>query len=418
MYRLQSRPVWQRAANGPLFAIDFIQNPAIPPGWMFSRATSATWFDTQCVMKTAGSDMPRFDHDPATGAALGLRLESARQNLLLNSDAPERWTPYGIRVTTDGLLAPDGKTPARRIIEDASNGVHAVSQSYSVTSTATVWSLWVRLKPAERTIAQVMLTDSGTVDYCFSNFNLRACTVGTQYKGTGAWTLKDASCVPLANGWAECRISGLVASATAVRASIYLMQSDQLNHSYAGDNASGFYHGGAQLEIGTSTSYIQTTTASVSRYSDFLTTSDLKFLDANEGTFVFDGSLNGVSGGGMFAFSLDDAVNNGIGIYKISGSGTLAAYSGSSGSTGLGVTVTDGQRFRAGVAWSRAGATASASANGRSAIAVAGAQPVVPELLSIGSARNRQFASNVLARSFTYWPRRLSDAELATVTVI
>jgi hypothetical protein len=66
----------------------------------------------------------------------------------------------------------------------------------------------------------------------------------------------------------------------------------------------------------------------------------------------------------VFAFSLDDSVNNGIGIYKVNGSGALTACSGSADGTALGLGVTDGQRFRAGIAWSGAGASASASVNG------------------------------------------------------
>jgi hypothetical protein len=36
----------------------------------------------------------------------------------------------------------------------------------------------------------------------------------------------------------------------------------------------------------------------------------------------------------------------------------------------------------------------------------------------MGGARNHQFASNVLVRSLSYWPRRLSDAELAGATML
>jgi hypothetical protein len=63
------------------------------------------------------------------------------------------------------------------------------------------------------------------------------------------------------------------------------------------------------------------------RQPDYLTTSDLSWLTP-DGILVFDGSFNGVSGGGMFAFSLDDGASNGIGIYKINGSGALTAYLG------------------------------------------------------------------------------------------
>lgn len=156
---------------------------------------------------------------------------------------------------------------------------------------------------------------------------------------------------------------------------------------------------GAQYEAGSyPSSYIDTSGTTVTRAADFLTTSDLSWLTPN-GTLVFDGAFFSVADGGMFAFSLDDGANNGIGLYKVNGSGAITAYSGSATGTGLALSVTDGQRFRAGIAWSASGASASASANGQRAVAVSGAQAVPAKMLSIASARTHQFASNVLARS-------------------
>lgn len=218
-----------------------------------------------------------------------------------------------------------------------------------------------------------------------------------------------ASCIPMAGGWVECRITGLVSSATTIRANIYLMQADQLGHNYAGDGVSGLYMGGAQMEAGTGTTYIPTTTAAAARSADFLSTTALAWLVPNERTILFDGAFNGVAGGGMFAFSLDDGADNGIGIYKQNGAGGLNGYSSSTTGTPLNLTVADGQRFRGAIAWSNAGACASASVNGGAAIAIAGANPDTPVEFGIGSARNRQFNANLWARSVTYWPTRFSD---------
>ncbi|WP_277183306.1 hypothetical protein [Caballeronia sp. BR00000012568055] len=369
-------------------------------------------------MQQVGIDVARFEHDPANGAARGLFMESARTNVITDSDAPEKWAPYGIRVSTDATRASDGKTLARKITEDTSSGVHALSQPHSITATNATYSLWFRLKAAERSIAQVMLTDSGSVDNCCANFDLIACKVETTYKGIGAWRLSAASCIPMANGWAECRISGYVTNATTLRANLYAMQADQLEHKYQGDGVSGFYFGGAQMEPGLSSSYIPTTTAAVPRYSDFLSTSDLSWLNPTVGTLLIDGAFNGVLGGGMFAFSLDDGTNNGIGIYKALGTGNVNAYSSSTTGTPLGVVLADGQRFRSAITWNNAGASASASINGRAALPIVGANPVTPTELCIGSARNHQFSSNVCARSLTYWPERIADADLTALTVV
>jgi hypothetical protein len=51
----------------------------------FTRASSGTYVDSAGVIQTAATDVPRFDHNPTTGASLGLLVEEQRSNLLLNS---------------------------------------------------------------------------------------------------------------------------------------------------------------------------------------------------------------------------------------------------------------------------------------------------------------------------------------------
>lgn len=52
----------------------------------FSRASSATYFSSRNSITQVGNNIPRYDLDPATGNKRGLLIESARTNLLLNSD--------------------------------------------------------------------------------------------------------------------------------------------------------------------------------------------------------------------------------------------------------------------------------------------------------------------------------------------
>jgi hypothetical protein len=51
----------------------------------FTRSGNATYFDSNGVIQTAGTDVARFDHDPTTNASLGLLIEVASTNLLTNS---------------------------------------------------------------------------------------------------------------------------------------------------------------------------------------------------------------------------------------------------------------------------------------------------------------------------------------------
>jgi hypothetical protein len=51
----------------------------------FTRSGNATYFDSNGEIQTAGTDVARFDHDPATLASLGLLVEVTSTNLLTNS---------------------------------------------------------------------------------------------------------------------------------------------------------------------------------------------------------------------------------------------------------------------------------------------------------------------------------------------
>jgi hypothetical protein len=53
----------------------------------FTRASIGTYYDAAGVLRTAAANTPRLDHDPATGAALGLLVEEARTNGIPNSSA-------------------------------------------------------------------------------------------------------------------------------------------------------------------------------------------------------------------------------------------------------------------------------------------------------------------------------------------
>ncbi len=51
-------------------------------GGTFSRASTATYFDSAGTLQTAAANAPRFDYDPVTHAPKGLLLEDARTNVL------------------------------------------------------------------------------------------------------------------------------------------------------------------------------------------------------------------------------------------------------------------------------------------------------------------------------------------------
>jgi hypothetical protein len=66
----------------------------------FTRASTATYFDATGTLQTAATNVPRFDFDPVTHAPLGLLIEEARTNSLLNSGAPATQTTASLATGT------------------------------------------------------------------------------------------------------------------------------------------------------------------------------------------------------------------------------------------------------------------------------------------------------------------------------
>jgi hypothetical protein len=71
-------------------------------GGTFTRASTATYFDSAGVMQVAASGAPRFDYDPTTLQFKGILLESSRINYIPNSDASS---------ATVGVLGSGGALP-------------------------------------------------------------------------------------------------------------------------------------------------------------------------------------------------------------------------------------------------------------------------------------------------------------------
>ena len=82
--------VFQTVRNGDIFAnssldLPFARTKTLDPRVSFTRASIGTYVGSDGLIQTATTNEPRFDHNPTTGESLGLLVEEAKTNLLLNS---------------------------------------------------------------------------------------------------------------------------------------------------------------------------------------------------------------------------------------------------------------------------------------------------------------------------------------------
>jgi len=70
----------------PSLSLNFTSG-VLDPRITFTRASTATYFNSSGVLTSAAINEARFDHNPTTLAALGLMIEASKTNLVLNSDA-------------------------------------------------------------------------------------------------------------------------------------------------------------------------------------------------------------------------------------------------------------------------------------------------------------------------------------------
>ena len=295
------------------FVLDFANNyyrgsgaqgssPSALPGYNFTRALAAYAEDTAGNLIQFASGAPRITNK-------GVLIEESRTNLLLQSQTFDNasWAKGSSTISADVIAAPDGTLTADKLQEDSVNTSHQIMQTVSKSASAIAYTYCVYAKASERSWVQLALYDGvslGTRVW----FNISSGTVGsTQNIGAG-FTSVSTSISAYVNGWYKVCVTATSSAATNINPYIYVATGDAVL-SYAGTTGYGVYIWGAQLEAGSfPTSYIPTTSASVTRPADVFYYSGLSALSAL--TVAAQVSANHTPVGNEFPVSLDDGTGN------------------------------------------------------------------------------------------------------------
>ena len=272
----------------PSLDLRFALAKKLDPRITFTRGSTGTYFGSDGIMRTAGVNEPRFDHDPITGQSLGLLIEESRTNLLVRSeDFTTTWGVSNGSVQSNIITAPDGNTTADKLVENSASGNKEVTQGSITFTSGTSLTFSCFAKAGERTLFRLAATTGFFASPTNAFFNLSNGTVSLIQGG-----VTSASIIPYPNGWYRCVATVLPTSSGSGNVYITLVRSETTS-TYGGDGTSGIYIWGAQLEAGAfPTSYIPTTASTVTRSADTSNIANISsFFNSNEGTLFVDSEI-------------------------------------------------------------------------------------------------------------------------------
>ncbi len=295
--------IWGAQLEQGSFPTSYIPTPAT----FTSRSTTATYYDANGTIQTAGINVARdnayFPDENGVFKPAGLLLEAAGTNIKTNSQVfTSGWNPSGIDPITQNtsITTPEGLTDGVGVITESSGGtVHQVYSSTTVQYTG-YYSYSIFVKPNGRNY--VVLSDS-TFTHNLSD--------GTT-TGSPSGEFISAKTEKLPNGWYRCSLVRLHNN-TFDQFNLKLADGPG-STSYSGDGVSGVYIWGAQQEVSTyPTSYIPTTSSTVTRAADVSSSSTVtrsadvaqitgsnfsSWYNQSEGTLMIQSkSLNTVTNG-------------------------------------------------------------------------------------------------------------------------
>lgn len=377
----------------------------------FTRASTATRVNASGLIESVASGASRIDYDPVTLASKGLLVEEQRTNLLLQSGFASGWAGTRASITTGAAISPDGTANAVKIVEDTTAAnTHMIAQSVALTANTT-YTFSVYAKAAERSSIQLraVYTDNIAVSFDLSS--------GTYVTVSGSPAA--ASMTAMGNGWYRCSITGSQPNTATYGFQIRMQTSSQ---TYNGDGTSGLYVYGAQLEVGTfPTSYIPTTSASVTRSADAASIATSAFpYNSSAGTIIVEATTpnaNSVNPGGgvpaLVAFT-DGTTNNRIQLTRsaVGNNMIYGVFSSASSQASLTTTTSwaNDTTNKIAVAWA-SNDFAVAFKSDAVLTDTSGLLPVGISKLNIGSRDGTSYWCGWI-QNITYIPRRLTNTEL------
>jgi hypothetical protein len=387
--------------EGPTLNLNFAGSRTLDPRITFTRTSSATYMGRDGLVKIAPANSARFDHryNSTTGEveSLGLLVEESRSNLNTNS---ENFETYGFAAGS-GLsnqgISPDGNNNADLIQAVGGGAFKTISGiNTALTHTASVYVKYV----------------SGGQNFSFGFNNIQDTPgLGRVVFGLNTKTILGVgssvisySFDDIGNNWFRCSVT---AQPTNTSTSIVYYNSTI--------SGSEYLVWGAQLEAGAfPTSYIPTTTSTATRTADNVSMVGENFsswYNQNEGTLY--SKLNTNPNSVPISFDIG-SVGTRMQIFINSSNILSNAYFSSGNSIVSFLKGTVGDFFK--IATTYKLNDYAISRDGDDITTDTDAEVLPFTKLILGSLGNNTFKMTGHISQLTYYPRRLTNAQLVTLT--
>jgi hypothetical protein len=405
-------------------SLDFAGTGTLDPRVTFTRASTGTFFNSAGVLTSAATNAPRFDYNPSTLAARGLLIEEQRTNSIRNNtmQGAVAGTP-GTPPTNWALTAAGGNiTSLETVSVGTENGIQYIDVKYVFSGAATA-------NVRHETIGQIAATNTQTwTASAFvklvggSTSNITTNVVITQYNA--AFAGLEATSVPftpLTTALGTSRPSNTKATTQATVASV----TSAISIVATGAADITLRIGLPQLELGAfATSVIPTTTMGLTRNADEASVNTLSpWFNASEGTLYGEVSSAAQTVGGVSRRIAN--INDGTEADRITVGWAGAILVGAAFVTDNSVTQagfnspSGAYPFPTKVALAYKTDDFQAAVNGSAFAAdTSGTVPTVTQMrigdVVTGGTGPQNLNGHV--RRITYYPRRLSQAELTAIT--
>ena len=274
------------------------------------QATNYIPTTTAAVTEGPVTNLPRLDYLGSTCPQL--LMEPTRTNLQTYSQMFDisTWTKSESSVSGNVAVSPDGYTNADKLIDNSINNRHQISRSITPT-TNTTYTFSCFVKKAE--LDYVILSSGGSALTGGGGSGADRIASVNLNNGSIVTNNYNIQSVNYGNGWYRISIN-LTTDSDGGTFNPYITTSlNGTSAAYIG-SGQGIFIYGAQVEAGAyATSYIPTTSATVTRNNDACTKTGISaLLGQTEGTFFIDtfgGAVSNTANSDILLVS-DGSVNN------------------------------------------------------------------------------------------------------------